>query len=124
MPRKPQTTPNKPAQPKFLGFINYDLTKEESARLKGRVMTLDEFETEMLRLNDEGYKVSLSYDAYHKCYGCFFSHRDPDHDNAGYILSGRGSTPFKAFKQALYIHFQVFDGVWGRDRATNAELDD
>jgi hypothetical protein len=77
-------------------------------------------------LCEQGYRITLKPDLYNNCFAAFIQQTSADGPNAGYILTGRGSTPFKALKQALYKHFEVMAQDWepfaGRERG--AELDD
>lgn len=95
-------------------FINWNLSPAQKKELKAAAFTLDWADTQFIRLADEGYKVSLQFDTYNECYSCFITTRDKEHVNAGYILTGRGTTPLKAFKQAVYIGFHIMEGEFAR----------
>lgn len=93
-------------------FVNYDLTKEEQALCKAWNFDLEDYFSVMDKLLDAGYKVGFSNDNYNKCYAAFLTPTKDTKDNQGLILSGRGSSPFKAFKQLVYKHFHIFDEHW------------
>lgn len=107
-------------------FVSYTLSKEQKADLKKTAFTFDEMDSQMLRLAEEGYKITFRDDDFNDCKACWLIPTGDKHPNAGMILSGRGSTPLKALKQAMYIHYQVFDSEWGewRNEAKGEDLDD
>lgn len=93
-------------------FINWSLTKEQKAEVKAwspDVEEVDEIEAEIIQ---ENCKITRSYDDFASCYSCSIVPTNKHKTNHGYILVGKGSTPLKAFKQAVYIHKQVFAGDW------------
>jgi hypothetical protein len=93
-------------------FINYSLSAAQKSELKSLTWTLEDHDTALIRLNEGGYNVSHKYDDYGECFSCFVSPAPGNLANEGYILTGRGSTPVKAFKQACYLHWQIFDQDW------------
>jgi len=121
----PQKSKGARVQADFKGFIEYDLSVEERAHLKAQPFDLIIANTEIENLVRDEYRVSFGFDFYNSTYTCSLSHKDPKHQNAGWVLVGRGSEPIKAFKQVLYKHKVVFDTVWSNARAmTRDELDD
>ena len=109
--------PRKPAKKKSQStgqaqFINYTLNKDERAACKAWLPTLDEMDNAALRLAEEGYKCSLKWDDFSSSFAAFVTASDPTNPNAAFILSGRGSTPLKALKQAMYLHWYVTEGNW------------
>lgn len=109
-----------------LKFVNYELTKDEKTRCKAWLPTLEEHEDALLKFCESGYKISVKWDDYSNSYAAFAQATQPDDDNFGLLLTGRGSTPHRAVKQALYKHFMVFDLQWGgyAERRDIEELDD
>jgi len=93
-------------------FINYSLSNEQKAELKALPYTSDQFVSDLDRLADSSYKVSFSYDDYNQCYSCFITPRDEKSPNKGLVLTARGSTVLKSFKQALYLHYTLFEENW------------
>lgn len=105
-----------------VSWVNYTLSADQKAELKSQIF---DFDNALLRLTEEGMKVTIAYDDFNECYSCYLIPKSPDHANAGCILSGRGSTPIKAVKQAAYIHWNIFDGDWSDARQSHREeLDD
>jgi hypothetical protein len=78
------------------------------------------------KLIESGYKTTLKWDDYNDCFGAFVIAEGRNPENTGMVLTGRGSTPLKALKQAMFKHYVVFDGSWGawaKQRPTT-EFDD
>lgn len=73
--------------------------------------SFDEIDDALLKLCEEGYRVTLRYDDRSEAFACWVNPTGEDHPNNGLTLSGRGSSPLRALKQALYIH-QLFEGDW------------
>jgi len=118
----------KKAQSEYVAaeFIQRELTPEEQAACKGWDFSLEDFAGALQQFNEDRYKVTLRWDEFNECYGCWLLPDRTDKDNAGLILTGRGSSPFKAFKQAFYKHHILFEGVWPKDidRRGGKEIDD
>jgi len=84
-------------------FVQYELDEAEAAQCKAWVLSEEDAWNGVLSMVDEGYSISLKYDTYSSSYACFVQVRGDDaHINAGLILTGRGSSPYKAVKQALF----------------------
>jgi len=92
-------------------FINFPLSKEQKSEIKAWLPTFEELDDILLKLTEGEYRVTLRYDDRSEAYACWFNPVGEEHPNIGLTLSGRGSTPLKALKQALYIH-NVFEGDW------------
>lgn len=104
-------------------FVNYELTVDEKARCKAWLPTLEEFDDALLKIEESGYRVATKYDNWGNCYGAFITAVEATNSNSGLILTGRGSTPCKAIKQAMFKHFVVFDMEWGGWAERSADLD-
>lgn len=113
--------PEKKEKPNKSGviWVNYNLSDEQKAELKAQTF---DFENALLKLTEEDLKVTISYDDYNECYSCFLIPKNQTDPNFGCILSGRGSTPVKAVKQAAYIHWNIFDANWSDARLPKREL--
>lgn len=107
-------------------FVNYSLTMEETQHVKKTEITVEFFESTVIRLTEEGYAVSFSYDDYNSCYSCLLRPKFTNNPNAGFLLNGRGSTPVRALRQAAYIHYIVFESDWSAhyQQSKRQELDD
>lgn len=127
MPKPKQgSVNNQPGKKADVTFINWNLTPAQKKELKAAPLDLDWVDTQEIRLCDEGYKISYQRDDWNNCYSCFITVREKEHVNAGFILTGRGSTPLKAFKQAVYIGFHIMEGEFARysTLTTKDEIDD
>lgn len=93
-------------------FVNYDLSVDESARCKAWQPSKDELFDALDKLISDKYTVSHKHDERNDTFSCFVRGPETDNINAGLILSGRGSTSLKAFKQAMFKHWTLFDGDW------------
>ena len=121
-------TAKKTPQPQFpqAQFVSYTLSDDQRKELKKTIFSAEEYDSQMLKLEEEDYKITFRPDTFNKCHAVWIIPTGEKHVNAGMILSGRGSTPLKALKQALYIHYQIFDGEWGawRDTSKGEDIDD
>lgn len=108
-------------------FINYELDKAAQAACKAWPVSADALFQSVLGLVERGYAITLKWDTYsdsHAAFMRFVGQGEPE--NAGLILTGRGSTPEKALKQMLYKHFEVMAEVWEFfvTRRSAEEIDD
>lgn len=114
-PSKRQRAQGKSEQaPRFNSarFVNYELDIAEQAACKGWDVSADDLWSEVSALVDSGYAVSIKYDARSEAYACFVRAGDgEDSANFGLILTGRGSTPAKCVKQAVFKHRKL-EGQW------------
>lgn len=129
MSRDPKNKPTpKPTQPRFndVQFVNWSLSVEEKAAVKAWLLTLEEYDDFIGGLVEAGYKITISYDNFRSCFTASIVPTKDAKSNQGYILTGKGSTPFKAVRQAMYIHFYIMDGEWSSYSTAKAveELDD
>lgn len=92
-------------------WVSVTLTDEDKARIKSVPNVFEGIDDTLVAMCHDGYKFKLSFDAFNDCYSCFVLPGDGS-ANAGWILTGRGSTPLKALKQALYIHSVVLEADW------------
>lgn len=106
-------------------FISCQLVGEDKAACKAWSYSADEAWTDMDALSEE-YRISFKYDTYGHCSGCWVQPIAPDHEDAGYILAGRGSSCHKAFKQVIYTWRVLGRGEsWKQfDKNREYELDD
>lgn len=108
------TTKARAKTPRFnqVNFISYPLTKDQKDEIKKAAWDLEDLDSALIALTEQDYKVTISYDDYSSAYACFITPKGDRHANVGSILTGRGSTPHKAIKQAYYVHSAVFMGDW------------
>ena len=129
MSRQPKNESKQaPKRPRFNDavFINWSLTDEQKASCKAWCNSLEDMDALETQLIQSNYKITVSWDDFRSCYTASLLPQGDAHENAGYILTGKGSTPSKARKQALFVHFHVMDGQWASySKGTGQEeLDD
>lgn len=84
-------------------FVQYELDAAEAQKCKAWDVSADDLWGHVLALADDGYSITFKFDSWSEAYACFVQVRgQDDHVNAGLILTGRGSTPSKALKQACF----------------------
>lgn len=104
-------------------FVNTSLDDDVKAKIKEAPWDIEAFNNAMVKLMSDGYKLTVRYDAKNDCFAAWLV-APPNGSNKGYILAGRGSTPFKAVKQVSYIHFVVYDGDWSEGVVRSVEAVD
>jgi hypothetical protein len=120
--------PTAPTKPRFndVQFINWSLDADHKMACKNWSLDLEQFDNLLTTLVEGGYKATVSYDTYRSCFTASIVPTPDAKGNQGYILTGKGSTPTKALKQALYIHFHVMNEDWAAYSTAKSaeELDD
>jgi len=107
-------------------FVQRDLTADEQQSCKNWEHGEGECLAELDVLAQDGYKVTFRWDEYNKCQGCWLLPPKDHPDNAGLILTGRGSVAWKALKQALFKHYVIFQEVWQTEaeHGSTRDIDD
>lgn len=107
-------------------FVNWSLTAEEKVACKEWLVVDGDVDNALLTFIEEGNKVTCSYDSFRSCFTASLIPSDDKSPNKGYILSGKGSTPLKAIKQALFVNYRIMDGEWSTYSTASyaEELDD
>lgn len=129
MSRDPKNKPApKPTAQRFndVQFVNWSLSENEKQACKAWELSTDDYANAIGSLVEGGYKVTLSYDNYRACFTASIVPTKDAKSNQGYILTGKGSNPLKAAKQALYIHFHIMGEEWAAYSTSKAveEIDD
>lgn len=93
-------------------FVQYELDKAQQAEVKGWEQSADQILYAAQEMVDSGYKFTLKWDTYGECYACFCMQGTDGGDNAGFVLTGRGSSVLKSLKQVLYKHLVCLEGDW------------
>lgn len=128
MATRPGQSKSRPTQSDWqqATFINRDLTTQEAEACKLWEFSEEEAFDTLEKITQEGYKVTFRLDEYHHCAGCWLLPEKTHLDNAGKILTGRGSSAYKAFKQVYYKHAVLFSELWPSDpsQADYPEIDD
>lgn len=111
MPKKSPTR-NEYTPIPFNGFIDLNLTDAQLESQKAWKIDPETLLDGVLKLCEEGYAMKLRWDSYNECHQCTITPQSRDHAYAGWYLTGRGSSPEKAIKQCLWLHYHVLDTVW------------
>src|SRR5215813_12431100 len=77
-------------------FVNYELDKQTQAQCKAWEMDEAGVFDAIHKETGNGYTFSLKWDSYSQSYACFMQQKTENGANSGFILTGRGSSPFKA----------------------------
>jgi len=120
-------TPTSNSNPNYRGFVNVVLTQEEKAEIKEAHTDPVRFWQTLDGYIDDGFKFTFSYDDYSRCWQVVGQRSDKDHVDYGLLMSGRGSSALKAFKQWCYIQGRkVGDSTWTEFSGTSSqfEIDD
>lgn len=113
MANKSKTSPKNTKRPDYWStFVPGDMSDAQKADCKVWEMWEIRSDEILTSLCEAGYKISVKLGGRGDGYTCIVAPADPDHQDSGWMLSGRGSTPLKAIKQACYRHFVLYDGVW------------
>lgn len=92
-------------------FVNYSLSADEKRQLRDWEPSLSELDDELFGICHDLFKLTVKYDAYSDGYAAWLVPHASNKQLAGMILSGRGSTPFKAVKQLVWLH-KMMGGHW------------
>jgi hypothetical protein len=120
---KHSKTPKKYDNPAFRGFININLTDDDRATIKASAFTAEDFDSYLMKHCDSGLKFTFSFDDYTRGFQVVATHSDKDHEDYGVFLSGRGSTPLKAFKQWCYLLNMIGESSWSENMKPTARYD-
>lgn len=100
-------------QAPFRGFLNINLTEEDKSTIKSTRYDTADWVLDLDKWIDNGFKFTFSYDDYSHCFQCIGARMDKSHVDAGILLSARGSTATKSFKQWIYIQTRLIgDNSW------------
>jgi hypothetical protein len=113
-PRKDNSADNRRNNSRSdIAWINYTLTTEHKTVFE-QIIALDnnKLEAEMQTLAEEGYRWSISWDAYAGCWSCVMSTRDETSANSGKMMSSRSKSWYKALLMCMYKHLIIFEGHW------------
>jgi len=93
-------------------FVALELDKEQTAAYRSWRLDLEAVEEVWSAVLEEGYRVNTKYDDYSGGYAAFVIPADGS-DNSGFLLAGRGGTPYRAVCEALFKHEFVLKRAWG-----------
>lgn len=111
MPAKAKKSDKKPWE---VEFVSIELTELEKSHLKTQAWKPDEVMSELDRLADDGYKVSLWKDKFNDCAGCTITCNAEGHSNHRKCITGRGPDFIGAIASVLYKHYTLCEGDWSK----------
>lgn len=113
--RKDQRKGKQRAQQGWLGFVEVSLTAEDKEALQVAYATDGALLDFMQEVVDDGYKLSVSFDASHSCYVATLTGRGDTCPNNGLSLSGRGPSLGGSVACVAYKHVELCGrGKWAR----------
>jgi len=93
-------------------WVQYELDKKERELVKLWKPSFDEADAQIAEAMGEIYRCGISYESERKCWLVVMQTKHDEGPHANLLLSARGSTPLKAFKQIIYKHLEIFRGKW------------
>jgi hypothetical protein len=106
-------------------FVRVEPSEKERQTIKALDFSAENMSDALEELTQAEYKVTFKWDTYADCQCCWLIAPDSNEDNKGLILSGRGSTAVKAFKQVFWLHTVKLHAIWPAPTGnTKVELDD
>lgn len=107
-------------------FINRELNVEETGQYRAWREDVDDVARAWGELCEAGYKINTKYDDYSRAFAAYII-PGPDSENGGFILTGRGGSPYRAVAEAIFKHEVVFRGSWsvaskGPDRVDDPDF--
>jgi hypothetical protein len=95
------------------GFLRVTLTdkQKEAAKSADVFSGFEEWGGQLLQ---QGYKLSLSWDAENSVFYSTLTQTGEESPWRGWALSGRGPTPEGALKMLFYKHFTVLKEDWAK----------
>lgn len=95
------------------GYINYEWTdaaKERFAVWLDETNIFDDLDAHAAK----GRKITVGFDAYHKCMVASCFERDANSPNAGYIVTARGAQAATALARLLYLISEEMPVEWSK----------
>jgi len=111
----------KPSKPNVF-WVNVELNKDQMAMAR-QWFSNQELSSLLLKVSEDGIKLSMKYDTYNKCHQVTLTHDEYVVDGLPVVLTGRGSEPLKALERALWFHCVYSDGNWHEVTKTTFEKD-
>lgn len=94
------------------GFINVYLDEKLKAAALGWYSEAENVDRAMNALLAAGYRCTFKFEENTGAYSCFITPTSATHENAGWGLSERASSWYKALCRVLYIHHVCLGGDW------------
>lgn len=95
-------------------FVQLEPDKEELLAIKNSAVTPEDVLDFVTQQSEAGYRISHKYDDFSEAHAVYCQPLDDDHENSGLVMSGRGSSAFKALRQLMWKFSRCPDGQWPR----------
>lgn len=105
--KKPSTKQSPSTSNGFRGFININLTEDLKNFIKSKPFSDEVFCGSLTEYSRMGFKFTFGYDDYQHCFQVIGTRSDKEHPDYGILLTGRGSSPIKAYKQWLFMVTEI-----------------
>lgn len=108
-------------------FVQLEPDTAQLAEIKAWEPDMHDMDSSMLRYIEAGYKLSFKWDTWSESHAAWLiAPEESDDGNAGMILSGRGSTPFKALRQIMWKLAFIKGRAWREwaDNSMKTAIDD
>jgi hypothetical protein len=106
---------------KYVGYVRYTVDKQIKDMVNESALTMDTALAGLLKLVEDGDKLSISYDQESDTYtvALYGSSRLSAHPGVG--LSARHSVLLTALKLLHVVHYDVFAGEWPENVENNVD---
>lgn len=108
-------------------FVQLEPDEKQLAEIKTFEPTMVDMDAALLRYIEAGYKITIKWDTWSESHAAWLIAPENGEDgNEGMILSGRGSTPFKALRQIMWKIAYIKGRAWREwaDRSMKTVIDD
>lgn len=105
-------------------FINVNLNDVENADKHNEIPDYGALFDMINEEIENGYKITAKWDERGNCVSVFMQPTSEEHENAGFILTGRGGTAASALRECIYCHRTVLQGNWQNARTRNSRPSD
>ena len=96
----------------YKGYVNWNLSEPHKRAFEKWIAGSPDIDNLVSKVLDSGYTLKLRNDEYFQCMSAGLYCIDPKSDSAGWNLSMRAGTWFKALERLLYVHYIAFNEVW------------
>ena len=107
------TTGGGKAKVEWKGYVNFEMSKEQSAEAKVWLAAHPEFYGEALQeAVEDGYSLKTHWSEHVKGVSAGLYAQNGDLPNAGYCLTQHSADAHLANVKVLYVHFRLLGGSW------------
>lgn len=110
--RDSSTTAQGKPKVEWQGYVNFTLTEAHKNGFEKWVASNPPIDRMIDELTEDGYDLKVRYDGYNKCQSAQLFCTVPENSNAGWCLSIRASSWYKAIVRLLYVHYIALEEQW------------